>query len=107
MYGARAYLLKKEREADKERKAFKVNARGHIGYLVGYYASNIYRIWVPKLDRVIISRNVRFDEDLLYNPDQEKAVGQPLEVVRSIVQEIEDTVDLVQDAGSILENLGL
>ena len=85
VYGARAYPLKKEREADKERKAFKVNARGHIGYLVGYHASNIYRIWIPKLDRVIISRNVRFDEDLLYNPDQEKAVGQPLEVIRSII----------------------
>ena len=75
MYGARAYLLKKEREADKERRAFKVNSRRHIGYLVGYYASNIYKIWIPQLDRVIISRNVRFDEDLLYDLEQEKAVG--------------------------------
>jgi hypothetical protein len=107
VYGARAYPLKKEREADKERRAFKVKSRGHIGYLVGYYASNIYKIWVPQLDRVIISRNVRFDEDLLYDPEQEKAEGQPLEIVRATIQEIEDTVDLIQDAGSILENLGL
>jgi hypothetical protein len=85
VYGARAYPLKKEREADKERRAFKVNSRGHIGYLVGYHASNIYKIWIPQLDRVIISRNVRFDEDLLYDPEQEKAVGQPLEIVRATI----------------------
>jgi hypothetical protein len=47
VYRARAYPLKKEREADKERRAFKVKHRGYIGYLVGYYASNIYKIWVP------------------------------------------------------------
>ena len=75
--------------------------------MVGYHASNIYKIWIPQLDRVIISRNVRFDEDLLYDPEQEKAVGQPLEIVRATIQEVEDTVDLIQDAGSILENLGL
>jgi hypothetical protein len=46
MYGARAYLLKKEREADKEKRAFKVNLKGHIGYLIRYYASNIYKIWI-------------------------------------------------------------
>jgi hypothetical protein len=38
------YPLKKEREADKERRAFKVKFRGYIGYLVGYYTSNIYKI---------------------------------------------------------------
>ncbi len=47
VYGARAYLLMKEREAGQGRRAFKTTPRGHIGYLVGYYASNIYRIWVP------------------------------------------------------------
>jgi hypothetical protein len=58
VYGARAYPLIKEREAGKQKRAFKVNARGHIGYLVGYYAFNIYRIWVSVLNRVIIIRNI-------------------------------------------------
>ena len=75
--------------------------------MVGYHTSNIYKIWIPQLDRVIISRNVRFDEDLLYDPEQEKAVGQPLEIIRATIQEVEDIVDLIQDARSILENLGL
>jgi hypothetical protein len=44
MYRAWAYPLKKEREANKERRAFKVKYRGYIRYLVGYYTSNIYKI---------------------------------------------------------------
>jgi hypothetical protein len=104
VFRARAYPLIKEREAGKQKRAFKVNARGHIGYLVGYYASNIYRIWVPDLDRVIITRNVTFDEDILYIPDQEKAEGQPLKIIQDIVEMIEMDIEY-QDAGSILENL--
>jgi hypothetical protein len=46
-YGCRAYPLMKAREQDKDKRDFKVAPRGHIGYLVGYVASNIYRIWVP------------------------------------------------------------
>jgi hypothetical protein len=106
VYGARAYPLIKEREAGKQKRAFKVKARGHIGYLVGYYASNIYRIWVPELDRVIITRNVTFDEDILYAPEQEKAEGQPLKIIQDIVEMIEMDIEY-QDAGSILENLEL
>jgi len=44
VYRARAYLLKKERKADKERRAFKVNSKGYIGYLIKYYVFNIYKI---------------------------------------------------------------
>ena len=66
-YRARAYPLMKEREAGKDKRAFKTSPRGHIGYLVGYVSSNIYRIWVPKLDRVIVSRNVTFNEDKSYS----------------------------------------
>ena len=66
MYGARAYLIIKDREARRNKRAYKVIPRGHLGYLVGYVASNIYRIWVPVLDRVIVTRNVIFDENILY-----------------------------------------
>jgi hypothetical protein len=34
----------KEYKARKEKRAFKVKPYRYIGYLVGYYASNIYRI---------------------------------------------------------------
>ena len=44
VYGCRAYLLKKEREAGQNKRNCKVEPRGIIGYLVGYEATNIYRI---------------------------------------------------------------
>jgi hypothetical protein len=67
VYGARAYPMVKEREAKQTRRAFKVKLRGHISYLVRYYVSNIYRIWVPVLDKVIVTRNVTFDKNILYS----------------------------------------
>jgi hypothetical protein len=67
VYGARVYPIVKDREANRSRRVFKVQSRGHIGYLVGYCASNIYRIWVPVLDKVIVTRNVVFDENILYS----------------------------------------
>ena len=44
VYGCRAYPIRKEREAGREKRAFKVTPRGHIGYLIRYVASNVYRI---------------------------------------------------------------
>ncbi|KAF1922254.1 uncharacterized protein M421DRAFT_413425 [Didymella exigua CBS 183.55] len=41
-YSCRAYPLNRERAAGRNRRGFKVTPRGHIGYLVGYKASNIY-----------------------------------------------------------------
>lgn len=46
-YGARAYPVINDREAGHDKRGFKVSPRAHIGYLVGYVASNLYRIWVP------------------------------------------------------------
>lgn len=70
-YGCRAYPLRKDREAGQRKRAYKVEPRAHIGYLVGYKASNIFHIWVPVLDRVIITRNVTFDEQIFYVPEDE------------------------------------
>lgn len=106
VYGARAYPMVKEREAKQTRRAFKVIPRGHIGYLVGYCASNIYRIWVPVLERVIITRNVTFDENIVYSSNaQEHPNGHSVAEAREIADLIKE--DEIRDAGSVLDNLGL
>jgi hypothetical protein len=89
-YGCRAYALMKAREQDKDKRDFKVAPRGHIGYLVGYVASNIYRIWVPQLERVIVTRNVIFDEAVFYSKTLEAQEGQPVPIARTIVEQIEE-----------------
>ena len=65
VYGSRCYPL-----IHKEERKHKLDPRAHLGYLVGYEASNIYRVWVPgkKPNQVIRSRAVRFDEQLFFDP---------------------------------------
>jgi hypothetical protein len=84
---------------------FKVIPRGHIGYLVGYIASNIYKIWIPVLNRVIVTRNVVFDENILYEKERENIEGHRIEIVKEIVELLLE--DEIQDTESIFENKGL
>ncbi|PHH92205.1 hypothetical protein CDD83_8405 [Cordyceps sp. RAO-2017] len=70
-YGCKAYPLNPRYKAGKDTNLFKLSPRAHVGYLVGYHASNIYRIWVPKLNRVILTRDVRFNEEEFFDPEKE------------------------------------
>jgi hypothetical protein len=42
--------------------------RAEIGYLVGYDASNIFKIWMPEERSVVRARDVEFDEDAFFDP---------------------------------------
>jgi hypothetical protein len=55
----------------------KMAARTNTGYLVGYQASNIFRIWYPQ--RVVTSRDVDFDEAIRYDPTAPRLEDQLLE----------------------------
>ena len=70
-YGCKAYPLTHEVKANEERRLAKTEPRAHIGYLVGYDGTNIYRIWVPEIGQVIRTRDVKFDEQSFYNPDED------------------------------------
>ena len=63
-YGCRAYVLE-----NKIPHKLKMLPRAHIGYLVGYNSRNIYRIWIPSKKRVIRTRDVTFDHDSYWAPD--------------------------------------
>lgn len=65
MPGCRAY----PRDKDVPRAA-KNAPRAHIGYLVGYDSTNIYRIWIPSRNIVLSTRDVIFDESRLYDPNE-------------------------------------
>ena len=87
-YGCRAYPLDRDRAAGRDKRGFKVHPRGHIGYLVGYKASNIYLIWVPTLDQVIVTRNVTFNESLFYQEKKEEEM--PKEQAIKLVEVLHD-----------------
>ena len=63
VFGARAYVRKYYVP-----KLRKVAPRALIGYLVGYVASNIWRIWVPRPNKVIMARDCIFDERRKFDP---------------------------------------
>ncbi len=81
----------KDREAGRNKRAFKVLPRVYIGYLVGYISSNIYRIWVPLFRKVIISRNIIFDENIFFDLIKyKKRVGQLFSEVKRVIEAIEE-----------------
>ncbi|CCE34829.1 related to retrotransposon HobS hobase [Claviceps purpurea 20.1] len=106
VYGCRAYPVSRDREADRNRRFYKTNTRGHIGYLVGYVASNIYRIWIPSLKQVISTRNVLFNEFIFYDPSHETTdaltVPEQVDLVRTldIAAQLEKEINLIRDRGT-------
>jgi len=58
-YGCRAYAMTANAQLKKKR-LMKLDPRAHIGYLVGYASTNIYRIWIPHKGVVISTRDVIF-----------------------------------------------
>lgn len=74
LYGCRAYALRPQIP-----RGDKLTPRALIGYLVGYDASNIYRIWLPKArsrahqGKVIRTRDVTFKENLYYQDHDDES----------------------------------
>ena len=84
--GCRAYVYRRDVKA-----AEKTEPRAHIGYLVGYDSSNIYRVWIPSLDRVIRTRDVIFKWNFTYKDDVLHNVG-----TGKVTEQEVETLDLEQ-----------
>jgi hypothetical protein len=52
----------------------RLDLKAWIGYLVGYRSSNIFRIWVLTMAKVITTRDVVFDEDLIFTRDEKDII---------------------------------
>ena len=85
VYGCRAYPLDHHIARKK-----KLDPRAHIGYLVGYDSTNIFRIWIPSRGKVIRIRDVTFKDDLLYHPS-DLDIGA---VVREEAEKLVETLEL-------------
>ena len=87
-YGCKAYVLIKSK-SDRPGRLRKLNARAHIGFLVGYESTNIYRIWIPHKRKVISARDVIFNKDEVW--DQK-----PIRLSPAEIQELDEAVELVE-----------
>ena len=67
----------------------KLQQRANIGYLVGYQSTNTFRIWYPKTDEVVITRDVTFNEKIFWDPNR----PDPTEALVTVAPEISDVVE--------------
>ncbi|KAM4058204.1 reverse transcriptase (RNA-dependent DNA polymerase) [Hirsutella rhossiliensis] len=85
-YGCRAYAMTANAQLKRD-KLRKLDPRAHIGYLVGYNSTNIFRIWIPYLKRVVSTRDVVFDEHTFFDGKLEQQ--SLLSGIEELIQKIE------------------
>jgi transposase InsO family protein len=95
-YGCRAYAMTDDAQL-KDKRLLKLNPRAHIGYLVGYDSTNIYRVWIPHQGKVISTRDVLFDEDRFFE-------GKGVAPERELIAEMDELVVKVSLDSSLAEN---
>jgi hypothetical protein len=83
IYGCKTYTLDKQ-----IKRGDKLAPRASIGHLVGYNSTNIYRIWIPSLRKVVRTRDVTFDETSFYDPK-----GQDIDYL--LREALEDTLQTI------------
>ena len=67
-FGCKMYILIKSKgDPQYRQKRRKLDAKAHIGFLVGYKSTNIYRIWVPHKKKVVSVRDVIFNKDEVWD----------------------------------------
>ena len=92
-YGCKAFAMTTD-ALKKAKRSRKLDPKAWIGYLVGYNATNIYRIWIPLLNRVISTRDVIFNEDELFTSD--------LEALKDDIREVD-----LEDFARLLQKVAL
>ena len=85
--GSRAYVLIKNRR-DRPARA-KLQEKALMGWLVGTEATNIHKVWIPRSNRVIASRDVRIDEHVAYNPQYSKDPLQGEQALSTILNDVD------------------
>jgi hypothetical protein len=91
-YGCKAFAMSDDTHRGKSRLQ-RLDPKAWIGYLVGYRSSNIYRIWIPSLAKVISTRDVTFDEQTVFDGKTEdlhdNLMHTTLEEIATLVRTLE------------------
>ena len=107
-YGCRAYAMTSNAQLKKERLR-KLDPRAHIGYLVGYDSTNIYRIWIPHKGVVISTRDVIFDESTFFDNKRTDFSDELIAELDTLIEKIKlpdtqaENEALLEDDEEILE----
>jgi hypothetical protein len=61
-FGCKTYAMISDAQLKKKRK-WRLAPKAWIGYIIGYRLSNSYQIWLFTKNKIIIIRNVIFNEN--------------------------------------------
>ena len=96
IFGYKAYV-----RINKLPRLAKLALRAAIGYLVGYEAYNIWRIWIPTSRCVIRARDIQFNEDEFYDstlPNQKIRIYEDTNLSQPITTlDDEETLRILDD----------
>ncbi|KAI1680269.1 RVT-2 multi-domain protein [Pyrenophora tritici-repentis] len=95
-YGCKAFAMTDDTHRGKSRLQ-RLDPKAWIGYLVGYQSTNIYRIWIPSMAKVISTRDVVFNEDTIFNGKTEDLMDN---LMHNTLEEIATWVRTVELPGT-------
>jgi hypothetical protein len=95
-YGSKAFAMTDDTHRMKSRLQ-RLDPKAWIGYLVGYQSTNIYRIWLPSMAKVISTRDVVFDEESVFNGKTEDLMDN---LMHNTLEEIASWVRTVELPGT-------
>ena len=103
VYGCKAFAMTSDAQK-KAKRLQRLKPKAWIGYLVGYDSTNIYRIWNPTLNKVFRTRDVIFNEDVVYDGKTEPpeiSVAQLRDLVNTIMEpnSVPEPEDIVESQG--------
>lgn len=101
VYGCKAYAMTPDAQMHTHTR-HKLNPRAWIGFLVGYQSTNIYRIWVPQLGKVISTRDVIFNEDERFDGNLNRLRDDLLHIGREELMNLLNQVELQQTERSTM-----
>ena len=104
-YGCKAYvLIKSKSDSNHLGKWQKLDAKAHIGFLVGYESTNIYRFLIPHKQKVIFAKDVIFNKDEVWDqkpvcltPDKVQELNKAVEIVEVPQADEQEDIQLAKD----------
>jgi len=91
-YGCKAFAMTDDTHRGKSRLQ-RLDPKAWIGYLIGYQSTNIYRVWIPSLAKVISTRDVVFDESVVFSGKTEDLMDN---LMHNTLQEIATWVKTIE-----------
>jgi len=97
VFGCKAFAMTSEAQLKKNRLQ-RFNPKAWIGYLVGYNSTNIYRIWNPVTNRVILTRDVIFNENQVFSGDIQQLKDDLLHISADELEAMLCSIEIPQES---------